>query len=290
MKKYNLIFALLILIIACNQKSVSSNKSTHQQDSTSTQMPANVDESTYTESEAEEETEVKLGDQTIPVLPDSGRIAAELVPNNWEILGYGEGYINKDKIKDLLLVIANTDSLNIIANDSTHSKDGSYIDYNPRVLAIYFGTARGNYKKKIQKDNFIPTKVDPDLVDPFSRIEIDKKGKICVSANYWYSMGSWSSTYEEFKFRYYNNEFQLVQYITDVFYRNGANESTRKTYNFINKKLYKVVNYPVFDDQEGKERHETTKFKWDKPLTLENDSINSETIYEKFAKLNPTKE
>jgi hypothetical protein len=36
--------------------------------------------------------------------------------------------------------------------------------------------------------------------------------------------------------------------------------------------------------------HETTKFKWDKPLTLENDSIDGWTIYEKFEKLNPTKE
>jgi hypothetical protein len=288
MKKHNLIIALLILIIACNQKGVSSNQTTHQKDLTTTQMPANVDEPTYTESEAEEETEVKLGDQTIHVLPDSGRIAAELVPKRWEILGSAEGDINKDKIKDLVLVIANTDSLNIIAKDSTHSKNGFYIDYNHRVLAIYFGTARGNYKKKIQKNNFIPIKDNPDLDDPFSGIEIDKKGRISISTHYWYSAGSWSTTSEEFKFRFYNNEFQLVSYTTDTFYRNGAYEPKMYTYNFINKKLYTVINYQVFENQEGKERRETTKFKWDKPLTLENDSINSETIDEKFAKLNPS--
>jgi hypothetical protein len=77
-----------------------------------------------------------------------------------EILGSAEGDNNKDKIKDLVLVIANTDSLNIIADYSTHSKAGFYIDYNPRLLAIYSGTNRGSYKKRIQKNNFVPTKDD----------------------------------------------------------------------------------------------------------------------------------
>jgi hypothetical protein len=289
MKKHNLIFALLILFIACNQKSVSSNQTTHQQDSISTQMPAKVDEPTYTESQEEKEPEVKLGDQTIPVLPDSGRIADDLVPKNWEILGSAEGDINKDKIKDLVLVIANTDSMNIFS-DSTHTKIGNYEDYNPRLLAIYFGTSRGNYIKKIQKNNLIPIKDNSNLEDPFSGIEIDKKGRISISAHYWYSMGSWSVTNEDFIFKYRNGEFQLIKYFTDTFYRNGANEPTSYSYNFITKKLYTVENYQVFSDQEGKVRHKTTKFKWDKPLTLENDSINSETIYEKFEKLNPTKE
>lgn len=134
----------------------------------------------------------------------------EYVPKNWKIVSTAKGDLNKDGIEDLVLIVKDNDASNRIKNESLGP---GILDVNSRNLLILFKDKSGNYTLADSNSNgFIPSEnlaEDPCLEDPFNGVSI-VKNILILKFNYWYSCGSSSSSSITYKFRYQNNNFELI--------------------------------------------------------------------------------
>ena len=95
-------------------------------------------------------------------LKQQGTSAEQIVPKGWEH-SEAEGDLNKDGIKDLVVLAKPNFKENIQTRD-----DGYEYNFNPYILAIYFGQAEGGFKQwKQYEDMFEPdsewSSVDVDI-------------------------------------------------------------------------------------------------------------------------------
>jgi hypothetical protein len=175
-----------------------------------------------------------LGKSNIFELINQGDSLTSLVPNGWKILTYSYGDLNNDGIDDLALIIQGTDSTKIKLCDG-FSVDT--IDLNPRILAIYFKNSQTNkFEKQLQSDSFILIREEPAMDDPFDTIEISNDGILKIDFHIFYNVGSWFMSRNSYKFRFQNNEFELIGYDSDEVIRNSG-ETTNYSINFSAKKI-----------------------------------------------------
>jgi len=135
-------------------------------------------------------------------LKQQGTSAEQIVPKGWEH-SEAEGDLNKDGIKDLVVLAKSNFKENMQTRD-----DGYEYNFNPYILAIYFGQAEGGFKQwKQYEDMFEPdsewTSVDVD-------IEITERGTLNISPDHFASAGSYGTSQTTYTFRFQNGDFYLI--------------------------------------------------------------------------------
>lgn len=166
-------------------------------------------------------------------LPVNGKTLEDIIPNNWKLLDSATGDLNQDGIADLVFAIQKTDQNNIELNDRLGTDT---VDLNPRMLAIYFGTKSGDFKKKLVSEHFIILRDSPTMDEPFEGFNISKKGVLDINFRFWFSAGSWSMSNHTYRFRFQNNEFTLIGYDSNEVHR-ASGETTDYSINFLTNKM-----------------------------------------------------
>lgn len=136
-------------------------------------------------------------------LKDSGKSAADVVPNGWESI-FKTSDLNKDGIADLVVVATPCDK------DKMQTRDDGYVyNFNQPVLAIYWGEKSGGYKLFKQYDNAIPAR-ESEFISITPEVNITKKGVLEINLEYFASAGSWTQPTTTHLFRYQQGDFFLI--------------------------------------------------------------------------------
>lgn len=174
-----------------------------------------------------------FGQEESITLNNEGQNLQDLVPVNWRILKKAKGDLNNDGLEDLVFAIQNTDSTNIKTNEGFGA---DWVDLNPRVLGIYFGTNSGGFTKKLQSNDFIIKKERPTMDEPLSSIYIDKNGILMIRFHFWFSAGTSGTSNRTYKFRFHENAFKLIGY--DAYHANRmTTETTEYSINFLSERM-----------------------------------------------------
>ena len=136
-------------------------------------------------------------------LKDSGKSAADVVPNGWESI-FKTGDLNKDGIADLVVIATPCDK------DKMQTRDDGYVyNFNQPVLAIYWGEKNGDFKLFKQYDNVIPAR-DSEFISITPELEITKKGVLEINLEFFATAGSWTQPTTTHLFRYQQGDFFLI--------------------------------------------------------------------------------
>ncbi len=137
------------------------------------------------------------------LFPSSGASVEEITPADCDV-NTVEGDLNKDGVKDVVIIAKSRDPQNMKTRD-----DGYEYNFNPPVMAIYFANEGGNYTLFKQYFNTIPGQEDE-----FQSVEVDLKiNDRCVmriAPSYFNTMGSSDSDASVYVFRYQNGDFYLI--------------------------------------------------------------------------------
>ena len=135
-------------------------------------------------------------------LKQQGTSAEQIVPKGWEH-SEAEGDLNKDGIKDLVVLAKPNFKENMQTRD-----DGYEYNFNPYILAIYFGQSEGGFKQwKQYEDMFEP---DSEWTSVDVSIEITERGTLNISPDHFASAGSYGTSQTTYTFRFQNGDFYLI--------------------------------------------------------------------------------
>ena len=135
-------------------------------------------------------------------LKQQGKSAEQIVPKGWEHKE-AVGDLNKDGIKDLVVLAKPNFKENMQTRD-----DGYEYNFNPYILAIYFGQAEGGFKQwKQYEDMFEP---DSEWTSVDVSIEITERGTLNISPDHFASAGSYGTSQTTYTFRFQNGDFYLI--------------------------------------------------------------------------------
>lgn len=143
-----------------------------------------------------------LGAQAVELKPQ-GVSVEDIVPSGWmhqEV----QGDMNKDGIPDLVVVATPDDVENIITRS-----DGYVYNFNQPILAIYFGTAQGQFHQWKAYDNVIPADESEDCHHDVS-LEVTDRGVVRISIQLFCSAGSYGTSNDTYAYRYQNGDFFLI--------------------------------------------------------------------------------
>mgnify|MGYP006911569072 CR=1 FL=1 len=179
-------------------------------------------------------------------------VVKKFIPENWKLIQFEKGDLNKDGFEDLAIVIQDTDTANTIINQGFGYDT---LDTNPRTLLVYFyNKETSKFEKKLESRNIIPNHSVPTMEDPFAGIII-KKSILEINYYFWYSAGSWYVTHRTYKFRFQNHDFYLIG-IEDESTHRGTMASKSTSINFSTRKMQTIeFSSPTYDD-EGEEHYE----------------------------------
>lgn len=136
-------------------------------------------------------------------LKDSGKSAADVVPNGWESI-FKTGDLNNDGIADLVVVATPCDK------DKMQTRDDGYVyNFNQPVLAIYWGEKNGGYMLFKQYDKVIPAR-ESEFISLTPSLSITSKGVLRIDMEVFASAGGWDATTTTYSFRYQNGDFFLI--------------------------------------------------------------------------------
>lgn len=163
---------------------------------------------------------------TEPIIKNYGIQITDFIPKDWILIDSVGGDLNKDKYKDYAIVIESENG--IYDEDSLH-------ETKPRILLILFWNKQKNrFQLKVRNDSFIMSFESDFMDDPFGGVGI-KNGVLEISFHLFYSAGSWWVTDHLYKFRYQNNEFELIGYDAYAFHR-ATSETRSCSANFLTRK------------------------------------------------------
>lgn len=168
-----------------------------------------------------------------PVINKEGKGIHDFIPNGWTLLDSTQGDLNYDKRNDLVLIIQHKDSVSVI------TKDADYIDTvitQPRILLILFYNQTTNlYQLTEQCNRFILNHDNPNMDDPYLDISI-ANNILTISFHIFMNMGGWGMSTNTYKFRYQNNEFNLIG-ADNIYVHRATGETEDRSYNFLTKKV-----------------------------------------------------
>lgn len=143
-----------------------------------------------------------LGAQAVELKPQ-GVSVEDIVPSGW-MHQEAQGDMNKDGIPDLVVVATPDD----VENTITRS-DGYVYNFNQPLLAIYFGTAQGQFHQWKAYDNVIPADESEGCHHDVS-LEVTDRGVVRISIQLFCSAGSYGTSNDTYAYRYQNGDFFLI--------------------------------------------------------------------------------
>ena len=179
-----------------------------------------------------------LGAQAVELKPQ-GVSVEDIVPSGW-LHQEAQGDVNKDGIPDLVIVATPDD----VENTITRS-DGYVYNFNQPVLAIYFGTAQGQFHQWKAYDNVIPADESEDCHHDVS-LEVTDRGVIRISIQLFCSAGSYGTSNDTYAYRYQNGNFFLIGMDREEMLRTTGT-STLVSENYLTWKRQTKV-YNAFDE------------------------------------------
>jgi hypothetical protein len=203
-----------------------------------------------------------------PIIPTSGNVVKDFVPQGWKKIALANGDLNKDGVDDFILIVENKSTLNLKKNTALGSDT---LNLNPRILIILFGELYGGYKTAEVNKNIIPTassEETPCLADPMDEGNLEvKKDVLLLKLQYWLSCGSWSVTNKTYTFRYQHNQFELIGY-DETSFQKSTGETTDKSINFSTKKKCTSIGGNMFSKDLNKPKTTCVPFEVDKLKSL----------------------
>ena len=135
-------------------------------------------------------------------LKQQGKSAEQILPKGWEHKE-AVGDLNKDGIKDLVVLAKPNFKENMQTRDDCYE-----YNFNPYILAIYFGQSEGGFKQwKLYEDMFEP---DSEWTSVNVDIEITERGTLNISPDHFASAGSYGTSQTTYTFRFQNGDFYLI--------------------------------------------------------------------------------
>ncbi|MEQ7800624.1 hypothetical protein ABDJ41_12530 [Pedobacter sp. ASV1-7] len=167
-----------------------------------------------------------------PVLPEYGKSADLILPQNWKIIDSISGDLNNDSIKDMALVF---EFYRPVKENRAYGDNNTEIIteiQKPRILAIYFRrSAKGSYRISVQNNNFmLRAEEGGEMGDPIRPMSI-ADNKLTLSfegGGHW----RWKLNYS---FKYQDKEWQLTT-ANNYAYQQESGETNDKQYDFVNNK------------------------------------------------------
>lgn len=167
-----------------------------------------------------------------PVLPEYGKSADIIVPQNWKIIDSISGDLNNDNIKDIALVL---EFYRPVKENRAYGDNTTEIIteiQKPRILAIYFRkSVKGSYRISVQNNNFmLRAEEGGEMGDPLRPMSI-ADNKLTLSfegGGHW----RWKLNYS---FKYQDKDWQLTT-ANNYAYQQESGETNDKQYDFVNNK------------------------------------------------------
>jgi len=205
------------------------------------------------------------GQSEIPELPTVGNEFTDLILDDWKVLSYSKGDINKDGIDDIVFAIQNTSSKNFKPSDAILGIDT--LNFNPRILSIYFGKSNSTFEKRLQSNTFIILQDSPIMEEPFEGLKILEDGVIQIDFHLWFSAGTWYTSNHQYKFKFQNNAFKLIGYESNEKHR-GTGYTKEYSINFLTRKICITTTSIDLETNEKSNNKECEKFELQKLKTI----------------------
>ena len=156
-------------------------------------------------------------------LKQQGNAVEQIVPEGWEH-EEEEGDLNKDGIKDLVVLAKPNFKENMKTRD-----DGYEYNFNPYILAIYFGQAEGSFQLWKQYKELFPA--DDEWSSVGVDISITEKGALNIDTDLFSSGGSYGTSRTKYTYRYQNGDFHLIgKESTDMMRNTGEMTTVSENY------------------------------------------------------------
>ena len=172
-------------------------------------------------------------------LKPQGVSVEDIVPAGW-LHKEVQGDLNKDGIPDLVVVATPDD----VENTITRS-DGYVYNFNQPILAIYFGTAQGQFHQWKAYDNVVPGD-DSENCNHDVSLVITDRGVIRITIELFCSAGSYGVSNDTYAYRYQNGDFYLIGMDREEMLRTTGTD-TLVSENYLTWKRQTMVSN-VFDD------------------------------------------
>ncbi|MFA4868337.1 MAG: hypothetical protein WC623_09075 [Pedobacter sp.] len=167
-----------------------------------------------------------------PVLPEYGKSADLIVPQNWKIIDSISGDLNNDNVKDIALVL---EFYRPVKENRAYGDNTTEIItemQKPRILAIYFRkSVKGSYRISVQNNNFM-LRADEggEMGDPLRPMSI-ADNKLTLSfegGGHW----RWKLNYS---FKFQDKDWKLIT-ANNYAYQQESGETNDKQYDFVKNK------------------------------------------------------
>jgi hypothetical protein len=238
MKQKILFLLLIISMFGCKNKSdditvVKTNKKNITTDVTSALKDKNI-----------------AGNIDSPKFPETGRSIKDFVLLPYDIKMQAEGFLNDDKLKDIVIILQNT-------KDNTDS----------RPTLVLIKQATGEYR--LQEISW--EAVDPECTEEYGKIydyeeiSIDEERKLHVMLQGMGPIGTRETSYQ-----YINDQLVLVGINT---FNMGAGSQLSKNYNLVSGEADIEIINTMVDSMPS--THEIKKFKLKRKMLFVNDNPNT---------------
>ena len=176
-------------------------------------------------------------------LKQQGVSAESITPQGWE---HHEaiGDLNNDGIKDLVLLAKPNFKDMMMTRD-----DGYEYNFNPYILAIYFGQSNGIYRQWRQYDTLFEGDTEWHTVEV--DVEVTERGILNISTNSFSSAGSYGNNLDKYTYRFQNGDFYMIGMETTEMQRNTG-EMTTVSENYLTWKR-QTIKDNAFEDVVKKE-------------------------------------
>ena len=156
-------------------------------------------------------------------LKKQGASVEQIVPEGWEHKE-ATGDLNKDGIEDLVVLAKPNFKEKMKTRD-----DGYEYNFNPYILAIYFGQADGNHQQWKQYEELFPA--DDEWISVDVDIEVTERGTLNISTGTFASGGSYGTNQTKYTYRFQNGDFYLIgRESTDMMRNTGEMTTISENY------------------------------------------------------------
>jgi hypothetical protein len=211
-----------------------------------------------------------------PAIKAEAGTVFQFIPEKWILFDSATGDLNKDGLKDMVMVIQLRDSISFYIPGEENTDT---VITQPRILLILFRMAgKDSYRLMIQQNSFIPLYDSPLTDDPLVGISI-KNSVISFQFHYFQSMGSWYISNNAYRFRYQQGQFVLIG-ADELTAHRATGEMETRSVNFITRKYIHTTGKNISG------RNEQIKSTWKKipeakPILLQD--LKSSELYRLFS-------